>query len=122
MEWAVMRIEAFVAERNLSLFRQQLERATAPQTQATFKQLLQQLEVLDLRGEQLGTINRHIEGLRQLIAKQVELIEELRLGGRDLERPVIVLAALNALMAVYQAHRQRIRAAIASGYAGADAR
>lgn len=118
-----MRVEKFVAEQNLSRFRQQLERADHPPTQATlFKLLLQQLELLGLNDQQLAKINRHIERLRHLISKQVELIEELRLGGHDLERPVMVLAALNELMAIYQTHRQRIRAAIASGCAGADVR
>jgi hypothetical protein len=110
-----MRVETFVAERNFSLFRQQLEQAADRPTQATlFKLLLQQLDLLGLGDQQLGKINRHIERLRRLIAKQVDLIEELRLGGQDLERPVIVLAAFNELMVIYQTQRQRIRAAIAS--------
>jgi hypothetical protein len=44
------------------------------------------------------------------------------LAGRDFERPAIVLVTLNELMAVYQTHQQRIRAAIASAYAGTDTR
>jgi hypothetical protein len=109
-----MRIETFVAEQNLTRFRQQLERVAAAPTQATlFKQLLQQLELLGLSDQQLGKINRHVELLRRLIAKQVEVIEELRLGGHDLERPVMVLAALNEVMATYQTHRQRIMGAVA---------
>jgi hypothetical protein len=116
-----MRIETFVADQNLSCFRQQLERAAYHPTQATlFKQLLQQLELLDLSDKQLGKINRHIELLRHLIAKQVQLIEEFRFGGHDLERPVRVLAALNEVMVTYQTHRQRIRAAIAAECARAD--
>jgi hypothetical protein len=109
-----MHIKTFVAEQNLTLLRRQLEQPTAAPTQATlFKLLLEQLELLGLSDQQFGKINRHIERLRHLIAKQVELIEELRLGGHDLEQPVMVLTALNELMAIYQKHRLRIIAATA---------
>jgi hypothetical protein len=118
-----MRVETFVAEQNLTRFRQQFEQAADFPRQATlFKLLLQQLELIGLSEQQFVKINRHIERLRHLIAKQVELIEELRLGGRDFERPVMVLATLNQLLAIYQTHRQRIIAAIASGCPGADPR
>jgi hypothetical protein len=110
-----MRIETFVAEQNLSRFRQQLQRAATSQPQAAlFKQLLQQLELLDLSDAQLERINRHISVLRLLIAKQVETIEELRLiDGYDLERSLMVLVALNEIMSIYQTHRQRIMPAVA---------
>jgi hypothetical protein len=110
-----MRIETFVVEQNLTRFRQQLERAATSPTQATlFKQLLQQLELLDLSDGQLERINRHIGVLRLLIANQVETIEELRsVDGHDLERSLMVLAALNEITSIYQTHRQRIMAAVA---------
>jgi hypothetical protein len=118
-----MRIETFVMEQNFTHFRQQLERGVDPPTRATvFKLLVEQLELLGLSDQQLGKINRHIERLGHLITKHVELIEELRLDGHDLERPVMLLSALNELMSIYQKHRQQIIAAIASGCPGADPR
>jgi hypothetical protein len=99
-----------------------VESADFPIQAVLFKLFLQQLELISLSEQQFAKISRHIEWLRQLIAKQVELIEELRLGGQDCERPMLVLATLNQLLAIYQTHRQRTIAAIASGCPGADSR
>jgi hypothetical protein len=54
--------------------------------------------------QQLDRIDRHMAALRQLIYKQLELVEK----GRNAERALDLLATMNDLMAKYQTLRRRI--------------
>ena len=105
----------FVANQNIARFRHQLDRGVEPATRATLLNLLlQEEQQLGQTSEQLTRVERHIELLRHLMAKQVELVDRLRSSGDDAARPQLLLATLNDLMLTYQAHRQWIVSALAA--------
>ncbi len=79
------------------------------------KLLLAEEEMLGLTREQLVRIDRHIEKLRRIIDQQQQRIDRFKFIGGDNDRPLMMLATLNDLMATYQLHRQRITAALADG-------
>ena len=68
------------------------------------KLLLHEAEKSCLTRQRLDRIDRHMAALRQLIYKQVELVEK----GHNAERALKLLATLNDLMANYQTLRRRI--------------
>ena len=53
------------------------------------------------------SLDRHMNDLSQLIATQVELVEENKLKGHNVEPSQKLLITLNELMANYQILRQR---------------
>jgi hypothetical protein len=53
------------------------------------------------------SLDRHMNDLSQLIATQVELVEENKLKGHKVEPSQKLLITLNELMANYQILRQR---------------
>ena len=75
------------------------------------KRLLREAEKPYLTRQQLDTIDRHIAELRQLIYRQVQLVEKYKLKSRDAERVQNLLAMLNDLMTDYQTLRRRINVA-----------
>jgi hypothetical protein len=75
------------------------------------KRLLREAEKPHLTRQQLDTIDRHIAELRQLIYRQVRLVEKDKLKSHDGERVQNLLATLNDLMSDYQTLRRRISAA-----------
>jgi hypothetical protein len=68
------------------------------------KLLLHEAEKSCLTRQQLDRIDRHMAALRQLIYRQIELVEK----GQNAERALKLLETLNDLMANYQTLRQRI--------------
>jgi hypothetical protein len=72
------------------------------------KRLLREAEVPCITRQQLDSRERHLAGLRQLIYKQVQLIERDKLKSHDAERVQNLLAIVNDLMADYQTLRRRI--------------
>jgi hypothetical protein len=64
--------------------------------------------------QRLDTIDRHIAELRQLIYREVELVETSELKSRDTERVRNLLAMLNDLMANYQILHRRLSASALS--------
>lgn len=58
--------------------------------------------------QRLDTIDRHIAALRQLIYRQVELVEKSKLKSHDAERVQNLLATMKELMVNYQTLRRRI--------------
>jgi hypothetical protein len=58
--------------------------------------------------QQLDRIDRHMAVLRQLIYRQVELVEKDKSKGYNAERALKLLATMNDLMVNYQALRRRI--------------
>ena len=76
------------------------------------KRLLHEAEKPCLTRQQLDTRERHLAELRQLIYRQVQLVEKNKLNSHDAERVQNLLAMLNDLMAGYQALRRRISAAV----------
>ena len=76
------------------------------------KRLLNEAEKPCLTHQQLDTRERHLAELRQLIYRQVQLVERGKLKSRDAERVQDLLAMLNDLMANYQTLRRRISAAV----------
>ncbi len=76
------------------------------------KRLLNEAEKPCLTCQQLDTRERHLAELRQLIYKQVQLVEKNKLKSYDAERVQDLLAMLNDLMADYQTLRRRISDAV----------
>jgi hypothetical protein len=72
--------------------------------------LLQEAEKPCLTRQQLDTRERQLAELRQLIYKQVQLVEKDKLKSQDAERVKDLLAMLNDLMADYQTLRRRVSA------------
>ena len=68
------------------------------------KLLLLEAEKSCVTRQRLDTIDHHMAALRQLIYRQVELVEK----GHNAELALKLLATLNDLMANYQTLRQRI--------------
>ena len=89
-----------------------LEPGVDEQTRSTLlKFLLQEAEKSCATRQRLDTIDRHIAALRQLIYRQVELVEKSKLKSHDAERVQNLLATLNDLMSDYQTLRRKISAA-----------
>jgi hypothetical protein len=74
------------------------------------KLLLHAAEKSDPTGQQLDRIDRHMAALRQLIYRQLELVETDKSNGHNAERALKLLSTLNDLMAKYQTLRRRIAA------------
>ena len=75
------------------------------------KRMLHEAEKPCLTRQQLDTRDRHLAELRQLIYRQVQLVEKNKLKSHDAERVQDLLAMLNDLMANYQTLRRRINVA-----------
>ena len=89
-----------------------LEPGVDEQTRSTLlKFLLHEAEKSCATRQRLDTIDRHIAALRQLIYRQVELVEKSKLKSHDAERVQNLLATLNDLMSDYQTLRRKISAA-----------
>jgi uncharacterized damage-inducible protein DinB len=58
--------------------------------------------------ENLAIIDRHIADVRELISKQVELVDRDKLKGRNAERSQNLLFTLNHLLTAYHIHRRRL--------------
>jgi hypothetical protein len=76
------------------------------------KRLLNEAEKPCLTRQQLDTRECQLAELRQLIYKQVQLVEKDKLKIHDAERVQDLLAMLNDLMANYQTLRRRMSAAV----------
>lgn len=86
-----------------------LEPGVDEQTRSTLlKFLLHEAEKSCATRQRLDTIDRHIAALRQLIYRQVELVEKSKLKSHDAERVQNLLTTMNDLMANYQRLRRRI--------------
>jgi hypothetical protein len=84
-----------------------LEPGVDEQTRSTLlKLLLYEAEKSCVTRQRLDTIDRHMAALRQLIYRQVELVEKSK--SHDAERVQNLLATMNDLMANYQRLRCRI--------------
>jgi hypothetical protein len=109
-------MEKFVAEQKIAGYRQWLEEDGAERVTRTtlLKLWLREEGILGLTREQLMRMDRHIEKLQRLIAKQSD---SLTPKGADSQPSSVLLATLNDLMGTYQGHRQKIIAALADGKA-----
>ena len=75
------------------------------------KRLLKEAEKPCLTRQQSDTRERHLAELRQLIYRQVQLVEKDK-ENHDTERVQDLLAILNDRMANYQTLRRRMSAAV----------
>ena len=97
-------MDNFIPSENLKRF-DPLESGVDELTRSTLlKLLLHEAEKSCATRQQLDRIDRHMAALRQLIYRQVELVEK----GHNAERVQNLLATLNDLMANYQTLRQRM--------------
>jgi hypothetical protein len=82
-----------------------LEPSVDELTRSTLLKLfLHEAEKSCVTRQRLDTIDRHMAALRQLIYRQVELVEK----GHNAERALRLLEMMNDLMANYQTLRRRI--------------
>jgi hypothetical protein len=72
------------------------------------KVLLHEAEKSCLTRQRLDRIDRHMAALRQIIYRQLELVETDRSKGHSVEQALKLLATLNDLMAKYQTLHRRI--------------
>jgi hypothetical protein len=72
------------------------------------KLLLHEAEKTCATRQRLDRIDRHMAALRQLIYKQLELVETDKLKGHSPEHALKLLVTMNDLMANYQTLRRRI--------------
>ena len=111
-------MDKFVARENIKHFRRELENGLSEPTRATMLKLLVEEENhLGHTQEQLGKLERHIARLREIMARHIDLMDNLQSNGRSSERASMVLATYNDLMAVYLTHRQTITTALTDGKA-----
>jgi hypothetical protein len=93
----------FIPSKNLKYFNP-LEPGVDEQTRSTLLKLLLHEAETRLTSQRLDRIDRHMVALRQLIYRQVELVEK----GHNADQALKLLATLNDLMANYQTLRRRI--------------
>jgi hypothetical protein len=72
------------------------------------KLLLHEAEKTCATRQRLDRIDRHMAALRQLIYKQLELVETDKSKGHSPEQALKLLVTMNDLMANYQTLRRRI--------------
>ena len=72
------------------------------------KLLLHEAEKSCATRQRLDRIDRHMAALRQLIYRQVELVEKDKSKGRNAECALKLLETMNDLMANYQTLRRRM--------------
>ena len=102
----------FIPGEDLARFHSSLESGADAFTRSMLlKRLLREAEKPCLTRQQLDTIDRRIAELRQLIYRQVQLVEKDKLKSHDGERVQNLLATLNDLMSDYQTLRRKISAA-----------
>jgi hypothetical protein len=102
----------FIPSENLAHFHSPLESGADAFTRSMLlKRLLHDAGKSCLTRQQLDTIDRHIAELRQLIYRQVQLVEKDKLKSHDGERVQNLLATLNDLMSDYQTLRRKKSAA-----------
>jgi hypothetical protein len=111
-------MDRFIARENIKHFRRELENGVHEPTRAAMLRLLVEEENhLGLTREQLVKLDHHISRLSEIMARHVDLMDNLKSIGQSSDRASMVLATLNDLMAVYIAHRQKIKATLADGKA-----
>ncbi len=109
-------MDRFIVRENIKHFRHELENGVDEPTRVTMlKLLVEQENHLGLTREQLAKLDHHISRLSEIMARHVELMDQLQSIGQPSERASKVLTTLNDLMAVYIAHRQTITTALADG-------
>jgi|SRR5581483_8816926 len=109
-------MDKFVASENVKYLRHELESGVEPHVRATMlKTLVDEENKLGFTYERLGRLDHHIARLSQIMVEQVALIDRLRSLGSSIERPQLVLATLNDLMASYVEHRHRLKASLHVG-------
>ena len=102
----------FIPSENLAHFHSSLESGADAFTRSMLlKRLLREAEKPYLTRQQLDTIDRDIAEFRQLIYRQVELVEKDKLKNHVAKRVQNLLATLNDLMSDYQTLRRKISAA-----------
>jgi hypothetical protein len=103
-------MDRFIARENVRHLRRELQNGAEPNTRATMLRLLVEEENhLGFTYEELGKLDRHISRLSEIMARHVELTDNLRTNGKPTERAEIILATYNDLMAYYLTHRERMR-------------
>lgn len=102
-------MDKFIARENIKHFRQELEQGVdQPQRTTMLRLLIEEENHLGLTGQQRNELDHYISRLSELMARQAELIDNLRSRRQPTKRSELVLATLNDLMATYIAHRQKI--------------
>lgn len=111
-------MDKFIARENVKHFRRELENQNgidASRRVVLLNLLARELDILGFGRPQLSAIERHIARLRAIVFEQVGELNDLKTEGHpsEVERAQAVVATLNDLMTTYEAHREKIIAALA---------
>jgi len=107
-------MDKFIARENIKHFRQELEKGVEQPQRATMLRLLVEEENrIGLTGQQRAELDHYISRLSEIMARQVELIDNLRSLHQPTKLAELALATLNDLRATYMTHRQKISAQLA---------
>lgn len=117
-------INAFVDRQNLTRFRNKLENGVenGPARNLLLDLLVEQENRFGMGQEQLDRVDRHIARLRQIIVRQVQVIDELKAKNLSVDRAKVVLDTLNDMMLAHESFRNTIVATASINREVADAR
>lgn len=108
-----MDVQTFVARQNVARFQSQLENGAEGKRRRTLVDLLVEEEnKLGLTREQLEETDRQIVRIGEILAKQIEAVEQLKASGQSMERAERAISNLIDLLAAHEAHRARIEAVL----------
>ena len=106
----------FIAYQNVTHFRNQLENGAEGGRRAVLlKLLVEEEDKLGLTREQLGEVDQQIARIKGIVAQQIEAVAMLKANGHPMERAEGYLSKLIDLLAVHEAQREKIDAALQIG-------
>jgi hypothetical protein len=102
-----------LAPKNISYFRDRLERETDPWTRSRLRKLLiEEEDKLGHNSKALDTIETHITTGRMRVERQRSLVASMERDGYDTTRARAVLSVLNDTLLIFEDHRKSILIAL----------
>jgi len=111
-------MDKFIAEQNVTHFRNELENgADGPRRSTLLKLLVEEENRLGLTRQQLEEMERQIERIKLVMAEQTETVALLKANGHPVEKAEKSLANLADLVIVHDERRKKIAAALLGRHA-----